>query len=62
MIRCAGSGKYQIQLWKPVQERAYYTTPTRQHELDHTDHSDHEYIYFFPLRDLTEYALQMICR
>ena len=29
-----------------------FTTPTRQHELDHTDHTDQEYIYLSALKDL----------
>ena len=35
----------QIQPRKQVLDRADYTSPTRQHELKHTDHTDQEYIY-----------------
>ena len=31
----------QIQPRKRVLDHAGCTTPTRQHELDHTDHTDH---------------------
>ena len=30
-----------IQSKKPMSDHAGYTTPTQQHELDHTDHTDH---------------------
>ena len=41
-----------------VLERAGYAAPTRQHELDHTDitdhadHTDQEYSYLYALSDL----------
>ena len=37
-------GLVQIQPRKHVPDHAVYTAPTRQHELDHTDHTDQESI------------------
>ena len=42
----------QIQLWKHVLDGARGMAPTRQHELDHTDHTDQEYTYLPCLADL----------
>ena len=35
----------QIQPRKPVLDHADYIARTRQHELDHTDHTDQEHIF-----------------
>ena len=42
---CAGSVEHGSQPRKTIIDHAGYTTLTRQHELDHTDHTDQEYIF-----------------
>ena len=41
-----------IQPSKLVLDHADYTAPTRQHELDRTDHTDQEFTYLYALKSV----------
>ena len=58
MTCCAGFVQCRPQPGKHVLDHAEYTTPTRQHELDHTDHTAGNYLslHLFVLEDLDHHS------